>query len=232
VTGPTALYESAASCYERAGYPARAAACLDAAGSSGQAARLFEQAGDLLAAARCHRRAGQTADAERCYLALQQPEEAAACAEEAHELLRAAFILAASSSRVAHARWLATEALARRRPSETAVQLTAHQLQARAVIALCDARTAGDTEPLASALRDIEESLPSLPHSQRLSCETFAVTLADTAGRHDLAARVLAASHRAGTPGASGRWHSWAARVLRGTTGLPEPAGLAAGGGQ
>lgn len=228
MTGPTALYESAASCYERAGYPARAAVCLDAAGLPGPAARLFEQAGDLLAAARGHRRAGQAGDAERCYLALGQPEEAAVCAEEADDLLRAAFILAAAASRGAHARWLATEALARQRPVETAAQRTARQLQARAVIALCDARAQGGTEPLAAALLAIEDALPGLPNGERLPCETFAVTLADAAGRHDLAARVLAASHRAGTPGAAGRWHAWAARVLRGTTGLP---GTSVGGG-
>ncbi len=223
MTTPAALYQQAASCYEQAGYLARAAGCWESAGLPAAAARLFEQAGDLAAAARCHRRARQLADAERCYLALGQPEQAAAAWEEAGDLLRAAFVLAVSSRRIPQARWLAAEAAAQPGPGDgRAAEL--RRLRLQAITALCDARSGGDTAGLAEVLGVLERMLPGLPPGEQWLCVNFSVTLADAIGRYDLAARMLAALHRAGTPGAAARWHAWATRTLHGTTGIPGPA--------
>jgi tetratricopeptide (TPR) repeat protein len=225
LTNPAALYEAAAACYERSGYRARAAHCLEAAGLSAAAARTFEQAGELTDAARCYRRAGQLADAERSYLALGLPEQAAAGWEEAGDLLRAAFVLAVRSRNIAQARWLATEAAvhAPRGPAGGR-EAELHRMQSTAIVALCDARASGDSAPLARVLGALEDRLPSLPPDERWQCETFSVTVGDAVGRHDLAARALAASHRAGTPGATARWRAWAAHTLHGTIGVPSPA--------
>jgi tetratricopeptide (TPR) repeat protein len=223
VTTPAALYQQAASCYEQAGYLARAAGCWESAGLPTAAARLFEQAGDLPSAARCHRRAGELADAERCYLALGQPEQAAAVWEEAGDLLRAAAVLAVSSHRIPQARWLATEASAQPWPGgDRAAEV--RQLQLQAIIALCDARSGGDSTALAQTLGILERLLPDLPQGDQWRCVSFAATLADAIGRHDLTARMLAAIHRAGTPGAAARWRAWANRTLHGTTGIPSPS--------
>jgi tetratricopeptide (TPR) repeat protein len=221
VTTPAALYQRAASCYEQAGYLARAADCWESARLPAAAARLFEQAGDLPSAARCHRRARQFPDAERCYLAVGQPEQAAAAWEEAGDLLRAAFVLAVSSRRIPQARWLAAEAATQPWPgSDRAAE--ARQLRLEAIIALCDARSSGDSASLADVLGVLEGTLPDLPPDDQWACVEFSVTLADAVGRHDLAARMLAALHRAGTPGAADRWRDWANQNLGGTTGIPD----------
>jgi tetratricopeptide (TPR) repeat protein len=230
VTNPAVLYELAASCYQQAGYAERAASCLEAAGLSATAAERYEQAGDLAAAARCYRAGRRPADAERCYLALGEPEQAAATWEEAGSLGQAAFVLALWSRRFEHARWLATEAMpgqpgpARPGPAQ-AGSAELHRLRLLAIMALCDARATGDSSSLAEALLAIELALPGWPPGDRVLSESFCRTAADAVGRHDLAARVLAASHRAGTPGAGARWRAWADDVLGGTTGIPAGVG-------
>jgi tetratricopeptide (TPR) repeat protein len=213
-------HELAASCYERAGFPARAASCLDAAGRPGAAASLFEQAGDLRAAARCYEKAQQLHDAERCLLALDLPDEAAGGWERSGDLFRAAFVLAVRSNRTAHARWLATQA-ATRGLDGAAARLRRAEL--RALIALCDIRTPQGPAALVREVASLERLLPGLSPDERMQCETFTVAVADAGGRHDLAARMLAASYLAETPGALTRWRAWGARVLGGTLGIPEP---------
>lgn len=229
MTNPAVLYEQAASCFERAGYTARAAACLEAAGLPAAAAERYEEAGDLAGAARCYRAGRRPAEAERCYLALGDPERAAATWEETGDLVQAAFVLARWSRRFEHARWLATEAMPhppeRSRPGSAEL----HRLRLRAIVALCDARATGDSSSLAEALLAIEQALPGWPPNDRRLCESFCRAAAVAAGRHDLAARVLAASFRAGTPGAGTRWRAWADNVLGGTTGIPASTGAAAG---
>jgi tetratricopeptide (TPR) repeat protein len=236
VTNPALLYEQAALCYERAGYAARAASCLEAAGLSAAAAERYEEAGDLAAAARCYRSGRRPAEAERCYLALGEPEQAAATWEEAGDLVQAAFVLALWSRRFEHARWLATEAIpvqpgSARPGSAQAGSAELYRLRLQAIIALCDARATGDSSSLAEALLAIERALPGWPPNDRVSCESLCLTAAAAVGRYDLAARVLAASHRAGTPGAGARWRAWADDVLGGTTGIPTSVGTAPSGG-
>ena len=64
------------------------------------------------------------------------------------------------------------------------------------------------------AAGDPEQALPGCPPGERSHVSsTSALAAADAVGRHDLAARVLAASHRAGTPGAGARWRAWATPV-------------------
>ena len=104
------------------------------------------------------------------------------------------------------------------------------RLRLRAIIALCDARATGDSSSLAEALLVIEQALPGWPPNDRVQCESLCLTAADAVGRYDLAARVLAASHRAGTPGAGARWRAWADDVLGGITGIPASVGAAASG--
>lgn len=224
MTSPADLYQRAAACYEQAGYFERAADCLERAGLPAPAATRFEQTGNFSAAARCHLRAGQLHEAERCFLTLDMPEQAAAAWEDAGHLLQAAFILAMWSTRIEHARWLASEAMHTRGPaSDGSAEL--RRLRLRAILALCDARATGDTASLAEILMLLEAALPGLTGSDRQLCETFCVAVADVPGRHDLAARILAASHRAGVPGAAARWRSWAYRTLGGITGIPGSTG-------
>lgn len=206
------LYERAAGCFERVGYLGRAAACREAAGLPAAAAELYERAGNAESAARCYRRAGRTADAVRCYHALRRPEDAAACWEDAGDLLQAAFVLALESRSIRQASWLATEA----RP-----QTDGRRLCREIVLALCRDRQSRGTDQLEDALVDAEELLPGLRPTDRVRAADWAVRAADAVGRHDLAARILAADYRARTPGAAARWRAWALRRLGGTSGLP-----------
>jgi hypothetical protein len=238
VTNPAVLFEQAASCFERAGYTARAAGCLEAAGLLVVAAERYQEAGDLTAAARCYRVGRKPAEAARCYLDLDDPEEAAATWEEAGDLGQAAFVLARWSRRFQHARWLATEAMSHPPRPSAPGSAELHRLRLRTIVALCDARATGDSSSLAEVLLAIEQALPGWPPNDRALCESYCLEVVDAVGRYDLAARILAASYRAGTPGAGARWRTWADNALGGTTGVPAStsdavalAGDPAGGG-
>jgi tetratricopeptide (TPR) repeat protein len=221
VTNPAVLYEQAASCFERAGYTARAAGCLEAAGLLTAAAERYKEAGDLTAAARCYRAGRKPAEAARCYLALDDPEQAADTWEQTGDLAEAAFVLARWSRRFQHARWLATEAMSYPPGPSAPGSAQLRRLRLRAIVALCDARATGDSSSLAEVLLAIEQALPGWPPNDRVHCESFCLEVTDAVGRYDLAARILAASYRAGTPGAGARWRAWADDALGGTTGVP-----------
>jgi hypothetical protein len=228
VTDPAVLYEHAASCFERAGYTARAADCLEAAGLLIVAAERYQEAGDLAAAARCYRAGRKPTEAVRCYLDLDDPEEAAATWEEMGDLAQAAFVLARWSRRFQHARWLATEAMSHPPAPSAPGSAELHRLRLRATIALCDARATGDSSSLAEVLLAIEQAMSGWAPNDRVHCESFCLEVADAVGRYDLAARILAATYRAGTPGAGARWRAWGDTALGGTTGIPASTGAAA----
>jgi hypothetical protein len=221
VTSPAVLYEQAASCFEQSGYTARAAGCLEAAGLLIVAAERYEEVGDLTAAARCYRAGRKPAEAARCYLKLDDPEQAAATWEETGQLAQAAFVLARWSRRFQHARWLATEAMSRSPGPSDPKSAELYRLRLRAIVALCDARATGDSSSLAELLLAMEQALPGWPPDDRVQCESFCLQVTDAVGRYDLAARILAAGYRAGTPGAGARWRAWADDALGGTTGIP-----------
>ncbi|GAA5050092.1 tetratricopeptide (TPR) repeat protein [Thermocatellispora tengchongensis] len=213
----TDLLTRAAACYEKASLYSDAARCYRDAGHMQRAAAAYARAGDLATAAECYRAGDDFAGAADLYLALGRPEDAAECWREAGDRLRAGWVLATGTRLFLQAERLLTAA-----PAEE----TGARLRRELALGVCRARGGGRADALERAILACERDLAEVRgHRQRELVETWAVQAAGLLGRHDLAARVFAASYACRTRDAARRWRSWAMVNLGDTFGVPEADG-------
>lgn len=208
------LLEHAARCFEQAELFGEAGECLRDAGLLKSAGSAFYKADDLPRAAESYRAANEMGLAADVYEQLGRPMEAAVCWESVGDTLRSGWVLATRTGRVRTA-----AGLLRRSTPTTA----GGGLRRELGLALCEARTRHQSEPLEKVLARCETDLPLLTVKERHPVEHWATTAATVADRPDLASRIFAASYRAHTPGAGERWLQWAGDALGGTFGIPAP---------
>jgi tetratricopeptide (TPR) repeat protein len=209
------LLDQAARCYQRAELHADAGRCYRDAGRMVLAGRAYQDAGDLANAAECLRAGAEFTAAAELYERLDRPEDAALCWERARDPLRAGWVLATRTRRVGRAARL----LRGVGDSDPATRL-----RKELALGVCGARGEGRVEPLERALLRCERDLAEI-RAGRALVEEWAVRAADLLGRHDLSARIFAASHRAGTRDAARRWREWAVDTLGDAFGVPADEG-------
>lgn len=206
------LLERAARCFEQAELFSEAGECFRNAGLLKSAGAAFYRADDLPRAAESYRAANEMGLAADLYEQLGRPVEAAVCWESVGDTMRSGWVLATRTGRVRTA-----AGLLRRSTTTT----PGGELRKELGLALCEARTRHESDPLEKVLARCETELPRLAVTERRLVERWATTAATIVGRPDLAGLIFAASYRARTPGAGERWLQWAGDALGGTFGIP-----------
>ena len=198
-----ALLARAGHCYLRAGWPHEAARCYREAREHLRAARAWESAGNLRQAAEDYVAAGRRRQA--AWLLVQHVGDA----ETARAVMADADAAPAAASDA---------------PAPPTSREAISALLDRLVLARCDIAEGADPTEAVQALRAVADYLASTPTLWfGAEIEPWAVDLARSMNRPDLAALVYAGAVRGQHHGARDRWDEWSRRTLGVPLQPPEP---------
>lgn len=209
--GVPELLGRAARLYRTAGCDDDACRCLERSGDFAAAAALHRQLGRFAAAAACFERAGQPLQAAPAHAAAGNPADAARCYREAGQALEAAWVIAHHLGQPARALATLLEA-----PPDAAGPAETRDLRRALVRARCLAATQPDQA--ARTLRQVAAAFAATATGAQPGLFAWALAVAETLDRPDLAARLFAA-----LPAEAPGWADWARRRLGTADGIPLP---------
>lgn len=169
-----------------------------------RAAACYHQAGYHEDAARCYQLAGAHRRAAELYELLDDYGAAAGAYVDAGMAVLGAWLLAHRAGEPARARTLVGGLDAG----------TAPELRVRLIVARCELAEAASPQSVRLVVMDVCAALTDREVRADQYVEEWAVALAESAGRYDLAALVYAAAVKGSRYGAEHRWKLWSRRVL------------------
>lgn len=209
------LLGRAARLYQTAGCDDDACRCLERAGDFAGAGTLHRQCGRFTAAASCYERAGLPMQAAQAHAAAGSHADAARCYLEAGQALHAAWVIAHQLGQSARALATLVEA-----PPDATGPADMRALGRALVRARCLAATQPDEA--ARTLRQVAAAFSAEPAGGQAELFAWALAVAETLDRPDLATRLFAA-----VPAQAADWADWARHRLGTAEGIPLPGGAA-----